>query len=137
MACRALTPAPCRSSGRRCRRETVLDSTRQVAIAGVLALTAIRGAAEESVLATLPENVLLLDNLGRLVIVPPERVPARLRPFGGLGLKDQIPQPVTGAKMPREVQQRLEQARQGAQALQWLPAVQPRMMPYLASNAGE
>jgi len=78
------------------------------------------------------QDVLLLDNLGRTVRLPPESLPAPLRPSAAADLKHQIPRPVPGAKMPAEVQQRVERAREGAQGLQFFPAAQPRLMPYLA-----
>ena len=90
-------------------------------------------AADERPSESPPRDALLLDSMGRVVRVPPESVPAKLRPYGRLGLKHQTPQPVPGAKIPDEVMQRMQAAREGVEELRWFPAHQPPMMSYLAS----
>ena len=91
-------------------------------------------AAAETLPDSPSQDVLLLDSMGHMVRAPPESLPAKLRPYGRLGLKHQTPQPVPGAKMPEEVMQRMQVAREGVEELRWFPAHQPRMMSYLASN---
>ena len=78
-----------------------------------------------------PGNVLLLDSMGRVVAVPTNEVPSSLRPAAGIGQARQIPNPVAGASMPREIERR---AREGAVGFQFFPATPPPLMPYLASQ---
>src|SRR5947207_547646 len=42
--------------------------------------------------------------------------------------------PMKGASMPPEILKRIDAAKQGQAELQFFPSVQPRMMPYLASQ---
>jgi len=78
-------------------------------------------------------DVLLLDNLGRIVQVPTNGLPAGILPPSHLGLKHQTPVPVEGAKLPDEVQQRLQEGREGDDQFQFVPIHQPPLAPYLAS----
>ncbi len=79
---------------------------------------------------SVPGDMLLLDNLGRVVTVPTNEVPSAFRPTTDIGVKHQIPDPVAGASMPREIQQR---TRESAVGFQFFPATPPPLMPYLAS----
>lgn len=80
------------------------------------------------------DDVLLLDSLGRIVIVPREAVPRGLQPPARIGLQNQIPTPVKGAQTPQEILQRLLDSRAGREEFRLLPRAQPRLMPYLAST---
>jgi len=81
-----------------------------------------------------PHELLLLDSLGRAVIVPTNQVPQSLQPPVSVGLQRQTPNPLPGASLPPEVSGRLQDARVGAPPFQFFPAVPPRLMPYLASQ---
>jgi hypothetical protein len=81
----------------------------------------------------LMEEVLLIDSLGRLVIVPAAELSRALLPPADIGLRRQIPERTAkGAKVPREILQRMEEAREDRFRL--FPAVPPRLMPYLATQ---
>ena len=75
-------------------------------------------------------DVLLLDNLGRVVAVPTNEVPSALRPTTGAGLERQIPSPTAGASVSPEVLRRIHA---GTNGFQFFPAAPPPVMPYLAS----
>jgi len=79
-----------------------------------------------------PGEVLLLDDLGRVVQVPTNELPRNLQPPARLGLKHQKPNPIAGAKVPVEILQRTQAGREGGEAVRFFPAAQPRLMPYLA-----
>ncbi len=81
-----------------------------------------------------PKNILLLDDLGRLVKVPTNEMPAGLRPPPGINPEHQLPMPIGGTKSPPEIRDRIEQSRQGLEGIQLFPAVPPPLMPYLASQ---
>ena len=76
-------------------------------------------------------DMLLLDSMGRAVSVPTNAEPSALRPAADIGVKHQIPDPVSGASMPKEIEQR---EREGAVGFQFFPATPPPLMPYLASQ---
>jgi porin len=84
--------------------------------------------------ATNTDKVFLLDSLGRLVKVPTNEFPSDLRPPTGVDLQHQIPTPAKGTRSPPELRERLEQSRALRAGSQFFPAVQPRLMPYLASQ---
>ena len=90
--------------------------------------------ADQSQSNTPPGEVLLTDSLGRVVNVPTNELPRELQPPAKIGLKGQIPEPAKGAGMSREVQKRIEQEAKTVVGLQFFPSVQPRLMPYLASQ---
>jgi len=77
-------------------------------------------------------DVLLIDNLGKVVAVPSNQVPAALQPAGGLDR--QIPNPTKGTPVSPAVQQRVREQNESATGPRVFPAVQPVLMPYLASN---
>jgi porin len=91
------------------------------------------GAADPASSNSPPSELLLLDSLGRAVIVPTNQVPQSLQPPAGVGLRRQTPDPLPGASLTPEVSGRLQDARQGAPPFQFFPAVPPRLMPYLGS----
>jgi len=105
---------------------------RGLVIAALVASALSAAATEPASSNAPPGEVLLTDSLGRAVHVPTNELPRELLPPGGLSR--QIPVPTRGAQMPEAVQQRVQQSRESAGELQWFPATQPRMMPYLASN---
>jgi porin len=76
-------------------------------------------------------DVLLLDNLGRVVVVPTNEVPSGLGPPSDMNLNRQIPEPTPGSIMSDEV---LQRTREGEAGFQLFPAVPPVLMPYLASQ---
>src|SRR5262245_12671765 len=82
-----------------------------------------------------PRDALLLDSLGRLVVLPTNQVrhPALL-PLATTGLERQIPTPTKGASTPPEILQRIDAAKTGQEGIQFFPSVQPTLMPYLASE---
>jgi carbohydrate-selective porin OprB len=81
-----------------------------------------------------PEKVLLLDSLGRVVEVSTNELSPDLQPSAREGLKNQIPDPVSGSSVAPEVQQRMEASRAGQVGVQFFPGVPPLLMPYLASK---
>jgi porin len=90
--------------------------------------------AQETPSLPAPDRILLTDSLGRLVSVPASSLPARLRPPPGMAVERQAPRPGKGAKQPGEVSQRIEAARAGSRGFQLFPAVQAKLMSYLASQ---
>ncbi len=122
-------PAQTRSNQeqRKFRREAFLATLALVTVA----LTA---SADDQTKANVPPaNVLLIDNLGRVVNVPTNELHRSLLPPSDLGLKHQTPDPIQGMKVPEEILQRKTAAGNGAGSLQFFPAVAPRLKPYLAS----
>lgn len=105
-----------------------------LAAGSMLALAMGVPAAEAGVSSTPPGEMLLLDSLGRTVKVPTNEIPRNLHPPAELGLKHQLPMPTKGVNMPGEVLQRNQEARGGVEELQFFPATQPQLMPYLASQ---
>jgi porin len=79
-------------------------------------------------------NALLTGPLGQLVAVPTNEIPRGLLPPEALGLGSQIPSPARGTKVPPLVLQRLHERRSLQDEFQWLPAAQPKLMPYLAAQ---
>ena len=79
----------------------------------------------------MPGDMLLLDNMGRVVAVPTNEVPSALRPAADIGMERQTPNPTTGASMPQEI---LQRTRAGAAGFQFFPDQRPPLMPYLASQ---
>jgi porin len=75
-------------------------------------------------------DLLLLDNLGRVVSVPMNEVPSALRPPADIGVARQIPNPTEGASLPQEI---LQRSRAGTNGFQFFPSGQPPLMSYLAS----
>ncbi|HUC83681.1 MAG TPA: carbohydrate porin [Candidatus Acidoferrales bacterium] len=76
-------------------------------------------------------DVLLLDSMGRLVVVPTNQVPSSYRPPSNLGTSDQIPTPARGTLAPAAI---LARARQAVSHAEFFPAVPPALMPYLSSQ---
>ncbi len=99
----------------------------------IIAAPPVRAFAEERPSTQPSDDVLLLDSLGRIVVVPREDVPRSLQPRATLGLENQIPNPVKGAATPKEVLHRTESSRAEQQEFRLFPRAQPRLMPYLAS----
>jgi len=114
--------------------KTRIKSGRWLTVALTLVLwmgvAAIRAAAtvESNVV---PGDMLLLDNMGRVVAVPTNEVPSALRPAADIGMERQTPNPTTGASMPQEI---LQRTRAGAAGFQFFPDQRPPLMPYLASQ---
>jgi hypothetical protein len=81
-----------------------------------------------------PADVLLLDSLGRVVEVSTNAMSPSLQPSADVGLRHQIPESAEGSSMSPAVQRRLDTSRAGRFGLQWLPAVPPQLMPYLAGK---
>ena len=90
-------------------------------------------AAELNPSNSVPDKMLLLDNLGRTVRVPTNEISQKLHPPASIGMKHQTPEPIEGVNLPDDVLLRPEESRAGEVAFQFFPAVQPRLMPYLAS----
>ena len=76
-------------------------------------------------------DLLLLDNLGRVVRVPTTEISPTLQPPPNIAVTRQVPNPVAGASLPPEIMQR---SRAGTNGFQFLPAAQPPLGPYLASQ---
>jgi hypothetical protein len=76
-------------------------------------------------------DVLLLDNLGRVVTVPTNEVPSGYRPPKNVGVNDQIPTLTRGAMTPSVV---LQRARKAISHAEFFPTVPPALMPYLSSQ---
>jgi len=76
-------------------------------------------------------DMLLLDNLGRVVSVPTNEVPSALQPPANVGLSRQIPNPTKGASLPPEI---LQRSRAGTNEFQFFPTTQTSLMSYLASQ---
>ncbi len=75
-------------------------------------------------------DMLLLDNLGRVVAVPTNQLPSAFQPPSSTGVNQQFPNPTAGSSMPLEIQQR-ERAR--PKRFRFFPGAPPLLMPYLAS----
>ena len=104
---------------------------RQMFVIVTLATTAVTVAAAPDTSDSASGDLLLLDNLGRVVQVPTNAVPASLQPPVGIGVQPQLPNPTAGASMPEEI---LRRAHAGTNGFQFFPATPPRLMPYLASQ---
>ena len=76
-------------------------------------------------------ELLLLDNLGRVVRVPTDEVPASLQPPAEIGTARQLPSPTAGASLPEEI---LKRAHATTNGFGFFPARPPQLMPYLASQ---
>jgi porin len=76
-------------------------------------------------------DVLLLDSMGRLVVVPTNQVPSGYQPPADVGVGDQTPTPARGTLAPAAI---LQRARRGVTHAEFFPAVPPALMPYLASQ---
>ncbi len=76
-------------------------------------------------------DVLLLDSMGRLVVVPTNEVPSQLQPPSDVGVKDQIPTPAKGTLQPAPI---LQRSRRAITHAEFFPGVPPALMPYLASQ---
>ncbi len=106
-----------------------LPSAVLVAAGALLASTV---AAAELTSSNAPTGeVLMLDNLGRVVKVPTNQVRPAFVPPPTIGLKHQTPEPVQGAAQPDEVLQRKREASTG---FRFLPAIPPPLAPYLTSQ---
>lgn len=80
-----------------------------------------------------PDQVLLIDSLGRVISVPTSSLPQGLLPPADVGLANQVPNNAArGGKLPAEVMQRLETTR--PQAFTLFPSAQPSLMSYLAGQ---
>jgi porin len=115
-----------------------MEATRMIFVAGLLAASVVTVAAAEAVdmdpTNSTPNKILLLDALGRVVEVATNQLSQSLQPSAGVGLNNQIPDPVQGSSQPLAIQQRMQTSRAGQQGFQFFPAVPPRLMPYLASQ---
>ena len=76
-------------------------------------------------------KILLLDQFGQAVPVPTNQVARELQPTT---VSNQIPTPIKGATSAKEIQERVQAA---PLEFRWFPAIQPRLMPYLASQDEE
>lgn len=81
-----------------------------------------------------PGQVLLLDNLGRVVAVPTNILPQTLQPPSAERITRQVPIPVAGSSQPAAIQQRLREEGAGQKRLLFFPPYPPFLMPYLASE---
>jgi porin len=113
------------------RLPTVIEAGAVVALTMALATPATVLGAETGTTNSTPDDLLLLDSLGRLVKVPTNEVPAALQPPAEMGLARQIPNPAAGAIMPPEVRQRVGA---GNNEFQFFPATPPPLGAYLASQ---
>jgi porin len=75
-------------------------------------------------------DLLLLDEMGRVVPVPTNEAPASLTTPVSSKVEEQFPAPVTGASLPPEIVHRLWA---GTNGFQFFPATPARLMPYLGS----
>ena len=82
-----------------------------------------------------PQGMLLIGPLGHPVTVPTDAVPPGLLPPAGMSLKSQVPTPARGGSVPEPVMQRQMESREGKDVFTFFPSYQPRLMPYLASQA--
>lgn len=74
------------------------------------------------------DDLLLLDNLGRVVRVPKAEIPSSLQtPTGDSA--PQISNPTAGASLPLDIMQR---SHPGTNGFQFFPSTPPPLMPYLA-----
>jgi porin len=73
--------------------------------------------------------------LGDPVTLPTNSVRPVVLPRAERGLRSQAPTPLRGDRTPEQVMQRLDQGRAGTNTLTLFPPYQPRIMPYLASQA--
>jgi hypothetical protein len=78
-------------------------------------------------------QVLLNDNLGKLVAVPTNAVPPKLLPPGGISVTNQVPSPSPGTPIPALVQEREQEQRADRETLQFFPPFSPQLAPYLGS----
>ena len=78
-------------------------------------------------------QVLLNDNLGKLVAVPTNAVPSKLLPPRGISVTNQVPSPSPGTPVPGPVQEREQNQRAGRDTLQFFPPFSPQLAPYLGS----
>jgi len=78
-------------------------------------------------------KVLLNDNLGKVVAVPTNAVPAQLLPPPGISVTNQVPSPAPGTPIPGPVQEREQDQRTGKDTLQFFPPFSPQLAPYLGS----
>ena len=106
---------------------------RPVVAVGLLAASTLTVHAGDSTPSNPPTNaVLLIDSLGRVVAVPTNELPPELQPPGGVSR--QIPEPVKGAPISSEVQQRIRDQNATVTGLRFSPSTQSPLMPYLASQ---
>ena len=103
----------------------------QKLVAVALATASVAAAAAPDPSGSSAGDLLLLDNLGRLVRVPTNDVPASWQPAAASGLQRQLPNPTAGASLPEEI---LRRAHATTNGFQFFPATPPRLMPYLASQ---
>ena len=107
----------------------------RVEIVGLMvALTTTVRAVDLTQATAPPGEVLLTDSLGRAVKVPTNELPRALQPPAKIGLEGQIPEPTKGARLPGDVQRRIDEQARLAVGVEFFPSRQPRLMPYLASN---
>ncbi|HUL51007.1 MAG TPA: carbohydrate porin, partial [Candidatus Nitrosotalea sp.] len=76
------------------------------------------------------DHLILLDRLGKPVIVSTNEVDSSLHPPAAVGVRQQVPVPAKGAPQPDEVRQRILDSKTGRE---WLPNTPPVMMPYPAN----
>ncbi|HRI14000.1 MAG TPA: carbohydrate porin [Verrucomicrobiota bacterium] len=76
----------------------------------------------------------MINPLGQAVTVSTNALPPGLLPPARVGLDSQVPTPARGGLLPQAVVDRLSVARSGQEGFELLPAFQPQLMPYLASQ---
>jgi carbohydrate-selective porin OprB len=94
---------------------------------------AIRARGSDAAAATnpAPHDLLLDDNLGQLLVVPSNSIPANLLPPAKV---TQIPAPARGAAVSEPVQRRLLKDQEKQTGSELFPSAQPWLMPYLGAN---
>jgi hypothetical protein len=114
------------------RQASKIRTTRRIFLAvALMAAPGIVLADGTNLTASTSGDLLLLDNLGRVVQVPTNEVPSSLQPSGDVGVARQIPDPTAGASVPEEI---LNRAHEGTNGFQFFPASPPPIMSYLASR---
>ncbi|HAB18702.1 MAG TPA: hypothetical protein DCE44_19955, partial [Verrucomicrobiales bacterium] len=94
----------------------------------------LRAVAAEPTNNSSPGGVIMINPLGQAVTVSTNALPPGLLPPARVGLDSQVPTPARGGLLPQAVVDRLSVARSGQEGFELLPAFQPQLMPYLASQ---
>jgi hypothetical protein len=89
-------------------------------------------AAEEPTTPPAPGDLILIDHFGHVVSVAPEKVPQGFLPPPEMKIEQQVPKPVVGARLPRELLDRMDSGRQRVFTL--FPASPPKLESYLAAQ---
>ena len=79
-------------------------------------------------------NLILLDPLGKAVIVSTNDMPASLLPPPKMGLHSQLPSPTRGESLPDPMVLRQELSQGQYRPFRFFPSYEPRLMPYLAGQ---